>query len=43
MRNKDYQKAIDAWEQVLEVYPNNANTLNNLEQARLRLQSEQSD
>jgi len=37
MRNKDYQKAIDAWEKVLEIYPNNPNTLNNIEQARLRL------
>jgi tetratricopeptide (TPR) repeat protein len=41
MRNNDYQKAIEAWEQVLQAYPNNVNTLNNLEQARLRLQSEQ--
>jgi tetratricopeptide (TPR) repeat protein len=43
MRNQDYQQAIEAWEQVLEAYPNNANTLDNLEQARLRLQSEQSE
>ena len=42
MRNSEYQKAIEAWEQVLEAYPNNVNTLNNLEQARLRLQSETS-
>lgn len=41
MRNKEYQKAIDAWEKVLEVYPNNVNTLNNIEQARLRLQTEE--
>ena len=37
MRNKEYQKAIDAWQKVLEKYPNNSNTLNNIEQARLRL------
>jgi tetratricopeptide (TPR) repeat protein len=37
MRNKEYQKAIEAWEKVLLAYPNNANTLDNLEQARLRL------
>ena len=42
MRNSEYQKAIEAWEQVLEAYPNNVNTLNNLEQARLRLQSDTS-
>jgi len=37
MRNKEYQKAIEAWERVLKAYPNNANTLDNIEQARLRL------
>jgi len=37
MRNKDYQKAIEAWQKVLDAYPNNPNTLNNIEQARLRL------
>jgi tetratricopeptide (TPR) repeat protein len=42
MRNKEYQKAIDAWEKVLKAYPNNQNTLNNIEQARLRLQSQNS-
>lgn len=40
MRNKDYQKAIDAWEQVLKAYPNNASTIENIRQARLRLQSQ---
>ena len=40
MRNREYQKAIDAWEKVLKAYPNNANTIDNLEQARLRLKSE---
>ncbi|UCD63395.1 MAG: PorV/PorQ family protein [Candidatus Zixiibacteriota bacterium] len=43
MRNREYQKAIDAWNRVLEVYPNNVNTLNNIEQARLRLQSEDTE
>ena len=33
----EYQKAIDAWQKVLDKYPNNSNTLNNIEQARLRL------
>ncbi len=42
MRNHEYQKAIDAWDKVLQAYPNNINTLNNIEQARLRLKSEQS-
>jgi len=37
MRNKEYQRAIEVWEKVLQAYPNNANTLNNIEQARLRL------
>ena len=40
MRNQEYQKAIDVWEKVLEVYPNNINTINNVEQAKLRLSSE---
>ena len=43
MRNKEYQKAIDAWEKVLKTYPNNINTINNLEQARLRLESEKAE
>ncbi|UCG61989.1 MAG: PorV/PorQ family protein [Candidatus Zixiibacteriota bacterium] len=42
MRNNEYQKAIDAWNRVLEVYPNNVNTLENIEQAQLRMQSEES-
>lgn len=37
MRNKEYQKAIEAWEKVLVEYPNNPNTLDNIKQARLRL------
>ncbi|MBD3403612.1 PorV/PorQ family protein [candidate division GN15 bacterium] len=43
MRNQEYQHAIEAWEQVLEVFPNNEATKNNIEQARLRLKSEQSE
>ncbi len=42
MRNKEYEKAIEAWEKVLRVYPNNSSTLDNLEQARLRLKSQES-
>jgi tetratricopeptide (TPR) repeat protein len=42
MRDKEYEKAIEAWEKVLQVYPNNSNTLDNLEQARLRLKSQDS-
>jgi tetratricopeptide (TPR) repeat protein len=42
MRNKEYQEAVDVWEKVLEAYPNNQSTRDNLEQARLRLQSEKS-
>lgn len=38
MRNQEYRKAIDAWEQVLQKYPGNEATLDNIEQARLRLQ-----
>lgn len=37
MRDKEYQKAIDAWVQVLKVYPNSSHTANNIIQARLRL------
>ena len=40
MRNQEYQKAIDTWEKVLEVYPNNINTINNIEQAKLRQSSD---
>jgi tetratricopeptide (TPR) repeat protein len=41
MRNKEYQKAIDVWNKVLDAYPNNISTIDNIEQARLRLDSEQ--
>lgn len=41
MRERQYQKAIEMWEKVLEKYPNNHNTLDNIEQARLRMQSEE--
>lgn len=40
MRNKEYQKAIDAWQKVLQAYPNNENTIENIKQAQLRLKSE---
>jgi len=40
MRDKQYQKAIDAWEKVLKVYPNSPHTINNINQARLRLEAE---
>jgi tetratricopeptide (TPR) repeat protein len=43
MRNKEYQKAIEAWEKVLQAYPDNENTLNNIEQARLRLGTQESE
>ena len=39
MRDKEYQKAIDAWEQVLKKYPNNSNAIENIKQARLRMES----
>ncbi|MBI5265947.1 MAG: tetratricopeptide repeat protein, partial [candidate division Zixibacteria bacterium] len=42
MRDQQFQKAIDAWQKVLEAYPNQPNTLNNIEQARLRLKAEKS-
>jgi tetratricopeptide (TPR) repeat protein len=40
MREKQYRKAIEMWERVLDVYPNNPNTLDNIQQARLRLETE---
>ena len=43
MRNKEYRQAIEVWERVLQAYPNNPATLDNIEQARLRLQTEDSD
>ncbi|MEW6049832.1 MAG: PorV/PorQ family protein [Candidatus Zixiibacteriota bacterium] len=43
MRNRDYEQAIEAWEKVLEAYPDNANARDNLEQARLRLKAEKPD
>lgn len=42
MRDKEYDKAIEAWQKVLRVYPNEPNTLDNINQARLRLKTEQS-
>ena len=43
MRNQQFRQAIDAWEKVLEAYPGNEATLNNIEQARLRLLSGEED
>lgn len=43
MRNRDYRLAIEAWEKVLKVYPDNQSTLDNIEQARLRLGAEETD
>jgi tetratricopeptide (TPR) repeat protein len=40
-RNGDYKNAIRLWEEVLQYYPGNVSTINNIEQARLRLNSEQ--
>jgi tetratricopeptide (TPR) repeat protein len=40
-RNGDYETAIKLWEEVLKYYPGNSNTLNNIEQARLRLQKKE--
>jgi tetratricopeptide (TPR) repeat protein len=42
MRDKKYDEAIEVWQKVLKAYPNQPNTLNNIEQARLRLKTEQS-
>jgi tetratricopeptide (TPR) repeat protein len=39
MRNGQYQEAIDEWRKVLEKYPNQSETLSNIEQAQLRLQT----
>ncbi len=41
MRDKKYQEAIKVWEKVLKAYPNSPNTINNINQARLRLKAEQ--
>ncbi len=38
-RGGDYQQAIRLWEQVLERYPGNAEAEKNIQQAKLRLQS----
>ena len=41
MRDKKYTEAIDAWEKVLDAYPDNLNTINNINQASLRLKAEE--
>lgn len=43
VRSGEYTGAIATWEKVLEVFPKNENTLSNMEQARLRLESERSE
>ncbi len=40
-RNGDYETAIRLWEEVLKSYPGNKNTINNIEQARLRLKTKE--
>lgn len=40
-QNGDYERAIELWQRVLEYYPGNEQTLNNIKQARLRLQPEE--
>jgi tetratricopeptide (TPR) repeat protein len=40
-RNADYEKAILLWQEVLKYYPGNKNTINNIEQARLRMQGKE--
>ena len=41
MRDKKYSEAIAAWQKVLNTYPDNPNTLNNIDQASLRLKAEE--
>lgn len=41
MRDKKYSEAIAAWQKVLKVYPDNPNTINNIDQASLRLKAEE--
>ncbi len=38
-QNGEYEKAIDLWQEVLKYYPGNERTLENIKQARLRLES----
>jgi len=40
-RNGEYEQAIEMWQEVLKYYPGNEQTLNNITQARLRLQSKE--
>ncbi len=39
-RDKEYDKAIEVWQKVLEAYPGQPNTLENIELARRRLKSQ---
>lgn len=43
MRNKEYRAAIESWQKVLKVFPDNPSTISNIEQALLRLESGQPD
>jgi len=40
-RDGEFQKAIELWQEVLQYYPGNVNTINNIEQAKLRLNPEE--
>jgi tetratricopeptide (TPR) repeat protein len=40
-RNGEYENAILLWQEVLKYYPGNANTISNIEQARLRMQGKE--
>ncbi len=40
-RDGEYQQAIEMWQEVLQYYPGNVNTINNIEQAKLRLNPEE--
>ena len=40
-RDGGFEKAIELWEEVLQFYPGNVSTINNIEQARLRLKSQE--
>ncbi|PKK83292.1 MAG: hypothetical protein CVT49_09335 [candidate division Zixibacteria bacterium HGW-Zixibacteria-1] len=40
-RSGEYENAIELWQEVLKYYPGNEQTLNNITQARLRLQSKE--
>lgn len=43
MRQGEFENAIDAWQKVLKAFPNSKNALDNIEQARLRLEQERAE